>query len=106
MVGKVREEGHTALADQSIGPSIGAAARPSLGKKETAMYTDGFGVAVVVAILALLSPVLWIGWWLLADVGERTNGTYPTRHREGAESKPVTNREEQPAIVGMPLATT
>lgn len=51
------------------------------------MYTDGFGVAVIVAILALLSPVLWIGWWLLADLGERANGIYPTRHRESAEPK-------------------
>jgi hypothetical protein len=51
------------------------------------MYTDGFGVAVIVALLALLSPVLWIGGWLLADLGEMANATYPTRHREGAESK-------------------
>ena len=54
-------------------------------KKEKAMYSDGFGVAVIVSIVALLSPVLWIGWWFLADLGERANGTYPTRHSEGAE---------------------
>lgn len=42
------------------------------------MYTDGFGVAVIVAVLALLAPLLWIGWWLLAELGERPNGTYPT----------------------------
>ena len=68
------------------------------------MYTDGFGVAVIVALLALLSPVLWIGWWRLADLGERANGPYPTRHREGAEI-PVTDREEQIAKVGKPFAT-
>jgi hypothetical protein len=67
-----------AFAKQSIGPSIGAAAAPSLGPKEKAMYTDGFGVAVIVAVLALLAPLLWIGWWLLADLGGRPNGTYPT----------------------------
>lgn len=49
------------------------------------MYSDGFVVAVILGLLALLSPVLWIGWWLLADLGERANGTYPTRHRESAE---------------------
>ncbi len=51
------------------------------------MYSDGFVAAVIVALLALLLPVLLIGWWLLADLGERANGAYPTRHREGAESK-------------------
>jgi hypothetical protein len=49
------------------------------------MNTNGFGVAVIVALVALLSPVLWIGWWFLADLGERADGTYPTRQRESAE---------------------
>jgi len=35
------------------------------------MYSDGFVAAVILGLLALLSPVLWIGWWLLADLGER-----------------------------------
>jgi hypothetical protein len=51
------------------------------------MYTDGFGVAVIVAILALLLPLMWIGWWVLADLGEKADGAYPTRHQEGALSK-------------------
>jgi hypothetical protein len=51
------------------------------------MYNDGFVVAVLIALLALLLPALWIGWWILADLGERAGGTYPTRRREGAESK-------------------
>lgn len=51
------------------------------------MYTDGFVVAVIVALLALLLPALWMGWWLLADLGERADGTYPMRHREAAESR-------------------
>jgi hypothetical protein len=49
------------------------------------MYNDGFGAAIIVGLVALLSPVLWIGWWLLADLGERASGTYPMTHRESAE---------------------
>jgi len=49
------------------------------------MYSDGFGVAMIVGLVALLSPVLWIGWWLLADLGERADGGYPAKHTEGAE---------------------
>ena len=67
------------------------------------MYTDGFGAAVVVAVLVLLLPVLWIGWWLLADLGERPSA-YSTRHRKSAEI-PLTDGEEPPAKVGRPLAT-
>ncbi len=50
---------------------------------EDLMYSDGFAVAVILGLLALLSPLLWIGWWLLADLGERANG--PTRHGESAK---------------------
>lgn len=45
------------------------------------MYSDGFAVAIVIGLLALLSPMLWIGWWLVADLGERVNVTY----KESAE---------------------
>lgn len=32
------------------------------------------GVGVVMAmILVLLSPAIWVAWWLLADLGQRTN---------------------------------
>jgi len=49
------------------------------------MYPDGFVAAVILGLLALLLPVLWIGWWLLADLGEKANGTYPTRRRESRD---------------------
>jgi hypothetical protein len=52
---------------------------------EDLMYSDGFLVAVILGLLAVLSPVLWVGWWLLADLGERASGTYPTRHGESAK---------------------
>ncbi len=39
------------------------------------MHNNGFVVAVILGLLALVSPMLWIGWWLVADVGERVNGT-------------------------------
>jgi len=51
------------------------------------MYTDGFGVAVPVALLALLAPGRWPGWWLVADLGERANGASPTMHREDSGSE-------------------
>ncbi len=32
------------------------------------------GVGVVMAmILVLLSPAIWVAWWLLADLGRRAN---------------------------------
>ena len=33
------------------------------------MYTDGFAVAVVIAVVALLLPALWVAWWWIADLG-------------------------------------
>ncbi len=39
------------------------------------------GVGVVIAmILVLLSPALWLAWWLVAGVGERASWT-PGHHR-------------------------
>ncbi len=46
------------------------------------MYTDGFVVAVILGVIALLLPAVWMGWWLIADLGERTNGTYPATRYE------------------------
>lgn len=43
------------------------------------MYSDAFAVALVLGVLALLSPMLWIGWWLIADLGDRVNGTQQER---------------------------
>ncbi len=51
------------------------------------MYTDGFVVKLIVGLVALLTPVLWIGWWLLADLGERANGTHGAPRYETSESR-------------------
>jgi len=38
-------------------------------------------VGVVIAIvLVLASPLIWVGWWLLADLGEKVNGSYGSNH--------------------------
>ena len=34
------------------------------------MYVQGLGVAILVAVLALLLPVLWLVWWWIADLGD------------------------------------
>ena len=49
------------------------------------MTNDGFSAALVVGLLALLAPVLWIGWWLVADLGKRAYSTYPAWHGKSAE---------------------
>lgn len=33
------------------------------------MYNDGFVVALILGVVALLAPVLWFAWWLVADLG-------------------------------------
>jgi hypothetical protein len=39
------------------------------------MYLSlGFLLALT---LVLLSPVIWVGWWLLADLGEKVSGGQP-----------------------------
>jgi hypothetical protein len=43
-------------------------------------------VGVVFAIvLVLLSPVIWIAWWLLADLGSRAGGPYAPARGESTE---------------------
>jgi hypothetical protein len=43
------------------------------------------GVALVFAIvLVLLSPAIWVAWWLLADPGSRATSSYGDAH-ESAE---------------------
>jgi hypothetical protein len=37
------------------------------------------GVVFLIAVV-LLSPVIWIAWWLLAELGSRANGSYADRH--------------------------
>lgn len=55
------------------------------------MYNDGFGVAVILGLLGLLSPVIWVAWWLVADLGEKVsaskaeaNETWEERARRAA----------------------
>ncbi len=59
----------------------------SLGPKEEIVYNDGFVVAVILGLIALVSPMLWIGWWLVAELGERANGTHGARRYETSGSK-------------------
>lgn len=50
----------------------------TLKPKEEPMY---LGVVFVYAIiLVLASPIIWIVWWLLADLGERAAGSYTRVH--------------------------
>jgi hypothetical protein len=64
-------------------PSVKPSSRASLESKEDAMYSSGFVAAVIIGLLALVSPMLWIGWWLIADLGERVNGTEVERAEQG-----------------------
>jgi hypothetical protein len=45
------------------------------------MYDDGFSVALVLGLVALVLPALWIAWWYLADVEEAVIGSDHTRPR-------------------------
>jgi hypothetical protein len=59
-------------------PWFGAGDARTLGGKEDAMYLS-IGVVLVIAVL-VLSPVLWVAWWALADMGERATGSYSHVH--------------------------
>ena len=37
------------------------------------------GVIFVLSVI-VLSPVIWIAWWALADLGERTTGSHRSVH--------------------------
>jgi hypothetical protein len=40
-------------------------------------------VGIVFAlILILASPLIWVAWWLLADVGEAASGSHGATHQE------------------------
>jgi len=45
------------------------------------MYDDGFSVALILGVVALVLPALWIAWWYLADVEEAVIGSDHTRPR-------------------------
>ncbi len=42
---------------------------------------------IAVILIALASPVLWVAWWLLADVGERAGGRYADHHQFAGRSR-------------------
>ena len=49
-----------------------------LAQKEEPMY---LGVVFVYAIILVsASPLIWVAWWLLADLGKRAAGSYTTVH--------------------------
>ncbi|HEX9094653.1 MAG TPA: hypothetical protein VF990_00980 [Candidatus Dormibacteraeota bacterium] len=41
-------------------------------------------VATALAIIAAAPVVVWIAWWLLADLGERATGSYSAVHHATA----------------------
>jgi hypothetical protein len=45
------------------------------------MIDDGFSVALILGVVALVLPALWIAWWYLADVEEAVIGTDHSRPR-------------------------
>ncbi|HEV2476686.1 MAG TPA: hypothetical protein VGX22_09095 [Candidatus Dormibacteraeota bacterium] len=45
------------------------------------MIDDGFSVALILGVVALVLPALWIAWWYLADVQEAVIGSERTRPR-------------------------
>lgn len=51
------------------------------------MYTDGFGVAIVIGVVALLLPALWVACWFIADLGEGATGGPRTSRYETLESR-------------------
>lgn len=42
------------------------------------MYLSVFIVYAIILVLA--SPVIWVAWWLVADLGERATGSYRRLH--------------------------
>jgi hypothetical protein len=53
---------------------IAAPVASTLEPKERAMYLSVFIVYAI--ILVLVSPLIWVAWWLLADLGETATGLY------------------------------
>ena len=44
------------------------------------------GVLLVFAVsVVLLAPVIWVAWWLLADLGERVSGSSVEKHETWEE---------------------
>jgi hypothetical protein len=59
-------------------PFIALPFASTLTRKEEVMYLSV--VIVYAIILVLVSPVIWVAWWLLADLGERATVSYIRRH--------------------------
>ena len=38
------------------------------------MYNDGIGAAIFIGLIALVVPLVWAGWWFVADLGEKVGG--------------------------------
>jgi hypothetical protein len=49
-----------------------------LAQKEETMYLGVFFVYAIIFVLAF--PLIWVAWWLLADLGERAAGSYTIVH--------------------------
>jgi hypothetical protein len=35
---------------------------------------------VLVLVLVFASPIIWVAWWLLADLGQRANSSHARPH--------------------------
>lgn len=55
-------------------PFIAAPVASTLEPKEKAMYLSVFIVYAIILVFA--SPVIWVAWWLVADLAERATGSY------------------------------
>ena len=45
------------------------------------MIDNGFSVALILGVVALVLPALWIAWWYIADVEEAVTGLDQTHPR-------------------------
>lgn len=46
----------------------------------------GGALLALAAILVLMSPVIWVAWWLVADLGEKVSGS-PAKANETWEKR-------------------
>jgi hypothetical protein len=62
----------------ALRPFIATPIASTLTPKEESMYLGVFFVYAIIFVLA--SPLIWVAWWLLADLGERAEGSYTRVH--------------------------
>ena len=72
------EVGLSTLAGAGFVPSLARPGTHRLFPKEDAMYLSV--PLVLLAILVVLAPAIWLGWWLVASAGEKVSGHRPTPH--------------------------